>query len=189
MPTAEFQESGGRMHGFQLWVNLPSRDKMMKPRYQDVPGARIPVAVSPDGLVRVKVIAGEALGARAVIDTRTPITYLHFTIGPGGAVMQPIPSTFSLFGYVVRGQVAMGVGDGLSKEGDMAIFGLDGECVSLSVPAGATESAELLLIGGEPLQEPIARYGPFVMNTRAEIIQAVEDFRSGRFGHITPATE
>jgi len=191
MPTDEFQRTGGRMHGFQLWVNLPSRDKMMKPRYQDVPAARIPVVTSADGLVRVKVIAGEALGARAVIDTRTPIAYLHFTIAPGGTVVQPMPASYAAFAYVVSGGVT--VGDGAPEppsslqEGDMAILGVDGEAASLSVAKDAASPAEVLLIGGEPLQEPIARYGPFVMNTRAEIIQAVEDFRAGRFGEIADA--
>lgn len=184
MPTAEFQARGGRMHGFQLWVNLPSRDKMMKPRYQDVPSARIPVASSADRLVRVKVIAGESMGARAVIETRTPIAYLHFTIDPGGAVSQPMPPSFNLFAYVVRGQVTIAAEARVAKEGDMVIFGADGDSVSLSVVSGAAEAAELLLIGGEPLHEPVARYGPFVMNTRAEIIQAVEDFKAGRFGRV-----
>jgi redox-sensitive bicupin YhaK (pirin superfamily) len=190
MPTPGFQEKGGRMHGFQLWVNLPSHDKMMKPRYQDVPAAKIPVATSPDGLVQVKVIAGEALGARAVIETRTPILYLHFTIKPGGSVVQPVPASFSSFVYVVRGRVTLGTKTILpdtptfAEKGSMAIFGADGDSVSLSVPADAVEAADFLLIGGEPLHEPIARYGPFVMNTRAEIIEAVEDFRSGRFGVI-----
>jgi quercetin 2,3-dioxygenase len=189
LPTDEFQRTGGRMHGFQLWVNLPSRDKMMKPRYQDVASAQIPIATSADGLVRVKVIAGEALGARAVIDTRTPIAYLHFTISPGGAVRQPMPASFAAFAYVVSGAVIVGqgapAGSREAKEGDMAILDVDGEVAALSVAAGAAGPAEVLLIGGEPLQEPIARYGPFVMNTRAEIIQAVEDFRSGRFGQIS----
>lgn len=189
MPTEEFQRTGGRMHGFQLWVNLPSRDKMMKPRYQDVASAQIPVATSPDGLVRVKVIAGEALGARAVIDTRTPIAYLHVTLSPGGALVQPMPVTFAAFAYVVSGAVTIGEGapEGPRqvKEGELAILGVDGGAAALSVAAGAPGPADVLLIGGEPLQEPIARYGPFVMNTRAEIIQAVEDFRAGRFGQIS----
>jgi redox-sensitive bicupin YhaK (pirin superfamily) len=95
MPTPAFQQTGGRMHGFQLWVNLPGRDKMGKPRYQDVPSESIPIATSADGLVTVKVIAGEALGARAVIDTHTPISYLHFTLRPGGRVTQPLPASFN----------------------------------------------------------------------------------------------
>jgi redox-sensitive bicupin YhaK (pirin superfamily) len=193
MPTPEFQAQGGRMHGFQLWVNLPGRDKMMKPRYQDVPGQSIPVVTSPDGLVRAKVIAGEALGARAVIDTRTPISYLHLTIAPGGALLQEIPASFNLFAYVISGKLLAGQEGRLATAGDAVIFGVDGDRVSLSVPTGAGMAAELpaelpaelLLIGGEPLNEPIARYGPFVMNTRAEIIEAVEDFQSGRFGRIS----
>jgi hypothetical protein len=185
LPTEAFQARGGRMHGFQLWVNLPRRDKMMRPRYQDVPSARIPIASSPDGRVRVKVIAGESMGARAVIETRTPMLYLHFTVQPGGAVVQPVPRSFNLFAYVVRGRVAIEAGARQAKAGDMIVFGADGAAASLSPPPDATEATELLLIGGEPLHEPVARYGPFVMNTRAEIIQAVEDFRSGRFGQVS----
>jgi quercetin 2,3-dioxygenase len=193
MPSEEFQRTGGRMHGFQLWVNLPSRDKMMKPRYQDIPAARIPVATSADGLVRVKVIAGEALGVRAVIDTRTPIAYLHYTLAPGATIVQPMPASYAAFVYVASGRISVGAGSPEgpveATEGDMAILSVDGGAVSLAVPAGATGPAEVLLIGGEPLQEPIARYGPFVMNTRAEIIQAVEDFRAGRFGEIPPSDD
>jgi quercetin 2,3-dioxygenase len=193
MPSEEFQRTGGRMHGFQLWVNLPSRDKMMEPRYQDIPAARMPVATSADGLVRVKVIAGEALGVRAVIDTRTPIAYLHFTLAPGAAIVQPMPASYAAFAYAVSGQISVGTGSPEGpvpvSEGEMAIFAVDGDVVSLAVPAEAARPAEVLLIGGEPLQEPIARYGPFVMNTRAEIIQAVEDFRSGKFGEIPPVDD
>ena len=183
-PTPAFQATGGRSHGFQLWVNLPSRDKMMKPRYQDVPSESIPVVTSDDGLVRVKVIAGESLGARAVIDTRTPITYLHFTIKPGGRVAQPVPSSFNTFVYVAEGEPAAGAPPRALRPGDMAIFGAEGDTVALSVPADAARPADVLLIAGEPLHEPVARYGPFVMNTRAEIIEAIEDFQSGRFGKI-----
>lgn len=184
MPTPAFQEKGGLMHGFQLWVNLPGRDKMIAPRYQDTPSDRIPVATSPDQLVTVKVIAGEALGARAVIDTHTPICYLHVTLRPGGALLQPLPETFNVFAYVVRGTPMVGADARPLTEGQLAILDARGELVSLSVPAEAGAPAEVLLIGGLPLQEPVARYGPFVMNTRAEIIQAVEDYQAGRFGTI-----
>src|SRR5437879_4980474 len=101
MPSAEFMRTGGRMHGFQLWVNLPQRDKMIKPRYQEIPSSRIPKATSPDGLVSVGVIAGEAMGAKAVIETRTPIIYLHYRIKPGGVVIQEVPHNYNAFGYVV----------------------------------------------------------------------------------------
>src|SRR5206468_4232312 len=94
MPSAEFMRTGGRMHGFQLWVNLPQRDKMVKPRYQEIPNSRIPKATSADGLVSVSVIAGEALGQKAVIETRTPIIYLHYRIEPGGVATQQVPDTY-----------------------------------------------------------------------------------------------
>src|SRR5215208_4583842 len=97
MPSAEFERKGGRMHGFQLWVNLPKRDKMMKPRYQEIPSAQIPKATSSDGRVTVTVIAGEALGQKAVIETRTPIIYLHYGIKPGGSVSQQVPRGYSGF--------------------------------------------------------------------------------------------
>lgn len=184
MPTPAFQETGGLMHGFQLWVNLPGRDKMVPPRYQDTPSERIPVVTSSDQLVTVKVIAGEALGARAVIDTHTPITYLHVTLRPGGALAQPLPETFNVFAYVVRGAPLVGADARPLTEGQLAILDARGDLVSLSLPADAATPAEVLLVGGQPLQEPVARYGPFVMNTRAEIIQAVEDYQAGRFGTI-----
>src|SRR6476620_5641 len=88
MPSAAFERAGGRLHGFQLWVNLPKRDKMTNPRYQEIPSSQIPKATSADGLVRVSVIAGEAMGEKAVIETRTPIIYLHYIIEPGGAAFQ-----------------------------------------------------------------------------------------------------
>jgi redox-sensitive bicupin YhaK (pirin superfamily) len=181
MPAAAFQRTGGRMHGFQLWVNLPRRDKMMAPRYQDVPAARIPVVRSAEG-VTVKVIAGEALGARAVIDTRTPIMYLHFTLAPGARVVQPVPHDWNAFAYVFDGRGLAGKDDRLVNDGQAAIFATDGEGVALAAPASAQVPLEVLLVAGLPLREPVARYGPFVMNTREEIVQAVEDFRGGRLG-------
>ena len=104
MPAEELLRKGGRMHGFQLWVNLPRIDKLMKPRYQEVPGKSIPEATSPDGLAKARVIAGEAFGAKAVIETRTPMIYLHFTVQPGGRVRQPVPQGFNAFAYVVEGE-------------------------------------------------------------------------------------
>src|ERR1044072_7956122 len=103
MPSPEFMRTGGRMHGFQLWVNLPQQDKMIKPRYQEIPGSKIPKATSADGLVRVSVIAGEAMGEKAVIETRTPIIYLHCRIEPGGVATQRVPRAFNAFGYIIDG--------------------------------------------------------------------------------------
>ena len=188
MPTDEFQRHGGLTHGFQLWVNLPGRDKLVAPRYQDIPSARIPMVTSPDGLVTVKVVAGESMGARAVIETHTPIVYFHVTLRPGGTLLQPLVVSFNAFVYAFRGAPVVGAGADAQviNAGQMAILDARGPTVTLSLPADAAEPAELLLIGGEPLQEPVARYGPFVMNTRAEVIQAVEDFQAGRFGQIPP---
>jgi hypothetical protein len=177
MPEKEFAKKGGMLHGFQLWVNLPRRDKMMPPRYQDVPSARIPVAQKGDATVRV--IAGESLGARAVIDTRTPIMYLHFVLKAGAKVTQPVPPEYNVFAYVVKGDGALGGRQ--AKRGQAAMFARDGDAVSIE----ARTDMDVLLIGGVPLGEPVARYGPFVMNTQDEIYQAIEDYRSGRMGSIS----
>ena len=185
MPEREFARAGGRMHGFQLWVNLPSRDKMMRPRYQEIPAEGIPSAVSEDGLVSVRVIAGEALGARAVIETRTPIFYLHYNVKPGGSVTQVVPEGFNVFAYVVDGEGRFGSDSRAARDGQMVLFDSDGGEVRVSNPPDAREDLDVLLIGGLPLGEPVARYGPFVMNTEAEIYQAFDDFRSGRMGAIS----
>jgi redox-sensitive bicupin YhaK (pirin superfamily) len=185
MPSAEFQRTGGRLHGFQLWVNLPRQQKMMKPRYQEIPSARIPVAQTGDGLVTVRVIASESLGARAVIETVTPIIYLHFTIKPGGRVSQPVPREYNAFAYVVDGAGEFGADGERGGDGQMVMFAPDGNEVTIANPADAASALDVLLVAGVPLNEPVARYGPFVMNTEAEIYQAIEDYRSGRMGEIS----
>src|SRR5262249_21449357 len=184
MPEREFLRSGGVMHGFQLWVNLPARDKMMKPRYQEIPGPGIPVVRSDDGLVTVRVVAGESLGSSAVIETRTPITYLHINVRPGGRIVQALPEGHNAFAYVIDGQGVFGAEEETAGAGKMVLFNRDGNGVSIAVPAGTPAALDLLLIAGEPLGEPIARYGPFVMNNEAEIRQAIEDYRAGRMGEI-----
>src|SRR6266550_7613581 len=178
MPSEEIRRDGGRMHGFQLWVNLPRRDKMMKPRYQELHASEIPTATSADGKVTVTVIAGESLGTKATIDTRTPIIYLHVRLAAGASFTQAIPESYNAFAFIVSGQAALG--DRVARENDMIIFDRDGDTVTITTESGA----ELLLIGGVPLNEPIARYGPFVMNTEGEIRQAMIDYQSGRFGEI-----
>ena len=184
MPSARFQREGGRLHGFQLWVNLPRESKMMQPRYQEIPSASIPVAQTADGLVAVRVIAGEALGARAVVETVTPIIYLHFTLRPGGRVAQTLPPEYNAFAYVVDGAGLFGAEGERGSDGQMVMFAPDGGEVLIENPSDADAALEVLLIAGVPLGEPVARYGPFVMNTEEEIYRAVEDFRSGRMGAI-----
>jgi hypothetical protein len=190
MPARVVRERGGRVHGFQLWVNLPARDKLTDPRYQEVEASRIPEAETADGLARVRVIAGEALGARAVVDTRTPIVYQDWTLGPGARVEQPLAADHNAFVYVFAGRAELGEGRREIGEGQLALLG-PGEGVSLSVPGDAAMDARLLLLAGRPLREPVARYGPFVMNTESEILQAIADYRAGRMGEIrrSPASD
>jgi quercetin 2,3-dioxygenase len=189
MPQNNFLRVGGKLHAFQLWVNLPRRDKMTKPRYQDIQAAKIPVGQTSDGLVTVKVIAGEALGAQAIIDTRTPITYLHFTLQPGGSIIQQVPREFNAFAYVIGGiEGLFGLKENedqqLAKRGQIVLFAKDADKVSIRNPMNADSALDILLIAGLPLNEPVAHYGPFVMNTQEEIYQAIEDYRNGRMGSI-----
>jgi quercetin 2,3-dioxygenase len=177
MPSHAIRGRGGRMHGFQIWVNLPAHDKMMAPRYQEIPRAEIPEAATPDGKASVHVIAGEALGAKAVIETRTPIGYLHWIFTSGAVVDLPVPSDHAVYGYIFDGAVR--VGDREVKDGELAILG---EGNSVHFEAG--ERAQALLLTGAPLREPVVQYGPFVMNTEREIAQAIEDYRAGRLGEI-----
>src|SRR5438876_3488796 len=121
-PLNEFQQTGGTLHGVQLWVNLPKTDKMIRPHYQEIPGTRIPSARTADGNVEVRVVAGDSLGARAVVETRTPIFYLDFTIKPGAKVVQPVPPDFNAFAYVIDGAVLFGADSALVQRGNMVSF-------------------------------------------------------------------
>src|SRR5437763_903807 len=134
MPSAEFQRTGGTLHGFQLWVNLPRQYKMMPSRYQEIPSASIPTATTDDGLVAVRVLAGEALGARAVIETVTPIMYLHFTIQPGGQVVQSVPQGYNAFAYIVAGAGTFGAEGERALDGQMVMFSPDGDEVMIENP-------------------------------------------------------
>ena len=186
MPEKNLAQKGGRLHGFQLWVNLPRKDKMISPRYQDIPSSMIPLSKSADSLVTVKVIAGEALGIKAIIETRTPIMYLHFTLQPGASVIQPVPKEYNAFAYVIRGQGLFGSDNQkeLVHRGQIIIFDKDGEEIEINVTDNTTSAFEVLLIAGKPLNEPIARYGPFVMNRREEIREAIVDYQNGAMGNI-----
>jgi redox-sensitive bicupin YhaK (pirin superfamily) len=176
-PSDRLKQEGGRMHGFQLWVNLPRRDKFMAPRYQELKAAQIPKATSADGLAHVAVIAGEALGVSARIETRTPIAYQHWTLKAGARVEQPLDPSFNGFVYVFEGTAR--IGDREVKDGQLAVLS-DGGAVELS----SKDGAQLLLLAGRPLEEPVARYGPFVMNTQQELVEAFQDFEAGRLGQI-----
>jgi len=180
-PSRALRERGGRVHGFQVWVNLPARLKMTTPRYQEIPAARIPTATSADGKAQVRVVAGEALGARAVIDTHTPIVYQDWSIADGADVTTAVPADHQALVYVFQGDVRVGEEAKLVGDGQMAILG-PGEAVRFR---GAPGGGRLLLLAGVPLAEPVARYGPFVMNHENEIVEAVRDYQTGRMGEIT----
>jgi len=180
MPSRGVRDAGGLVHGFQVWVNLPARLKLTPPRYQEVASARIPTAHSADGLARVRVIAGEALGAQAIIDTLTPIVYQDWSLQPGADVTVPLAPEQQALIYVFQGAVRVGNEGSPVVDGQLAVL-----AAGNSVRLRGSEDARLLLLAGVPLNEPVARYGPFVMNTEQEIQQAFRDYQSGKMGEIT----
>jgi len=178
LPGEALVRNGGRLLGFQLWINLPKKDKMIAPRYQDTPSARIPVARTADGTVSARVIAGDTMGVRGIIETRIPILYLHLALQPGAEFEQPVPPGHNAFAYVVEGEAAFEGRKAGAQQ--VAVFNRGGDAMAVRNAGAAPLS--LLLIAGEPIGDPVARYGPFVMNTREELIQAAEDFRTGKMG-------
>lgn len=187
MPSDEFLKRGGRSEGFQLWVNLPAKDKMIKPRYQDTDAKKIPVVTSPDGKTKVKVIAGKSLGTKAVIDTHSPIMFLDIHVTAGGSFEQNVPKEYNAFAYVWRGAGSF-TADKISVDmGKVAV--LDGEGDTFQINANPSEDIHVLLIAGVPIREPIARHGPFVMNKWEEIEQAFADYASGKLGSIEGSEE
>lgn len=181
MPTARVREGGGRAHGFQIWVNLPARLKMMQPRYQELPAAKLPRAQTEDGRARVILVAGEALGARAAIETQTPIVYQDWSLADGADVTLPLSPDHRALAYVFAGEVRLGDEGRIARSGQLALLG-DGDAVRMQ---GAPGGGRLLLLAGVPIGEPVARYGPFVMNTADELEAAFRDYRTGRMGEIT----
>ncbi|HMU84980.1 MAG: pirin family protein [Leptospirales bacterium] len=180
-PSEKIMREGGRVHGFQIWVNLPSQLKMTQPRYQEVPGSGIPTAQTEDGLARVRVIAGEALGVRAVIETHIPIVYQDWTLSPGASASVIVPQEQNAMIYVFEGSVAVGDRQNVLEDGQLGVLGL-GDTVQLF---GTQTGGRMLLLAGVPTSEPVARYGPFVMNTVEELQTAFNDYQSGKMGEIT----
>jgi hypothetical protein len=182
MPTDGIAERGGRVHGFQLWVNLRARDKMISPRYQGFEADELGVVDTPGGS-RVRVIAGEVAGAAGPVETTSPATFAHVTVSPGDSIEWDVTDGHTALAYVFVG--IADVNGTAAEEGQLVELEHDGAgAVVGSVVVGSEAGAEVLLLGGEPLREPISRYGPFVMNTRNEIVLAVEDFTEGRLGSI-----
>jgi redox-sensitive bicupin YhaK (pirin superfamily) len=190
--------SGGLFHGFQLWVNLPSVLKYTPPRYQDIRGTQVALLTSADGGALLRVIAGSVDGHDGPGVTYTPITLVHATLSPGAAMTIPWRQDFNALAYVLGGRGTIGPKGRPIESGQLAVFGTpNGGSASsrpgdtLTMAAGELQDShspnlDVLILGGKPIREPVVAYGPFVMNTRAELVKAFEDYQAGRLG-IIPA--
>ncbi len=189
-PPDALVTKGGLFHGVQLWVNLPAAQKWVPPRYQDIEARDVAMLSSHDGASLVRVIAGEVAGHRGPGVTYTPIAYAHATVAPGSRLDLPWSRDFNALVYVLAGRGYAGREERPLDEGQLAVFG-PGEAITIRAaeeqPVASRNGWEVLVLGGLPIREQVARYGPFVMNTREEIMQAIKDFNEGRMGTI-PAT-
>ncbi len=185
-PPAELVESGGLFHGIQLWVNLPARMKWIPPAYQPLEANDVGLATSPDAGALVRVIAGDIDGVAGPGSTHTPIALAHASLAPGAMLELPWRPQFNALAYVLAGTGVVGPDARPIGTGQLAVFG-PGDRVLLRAADRLDSSSanlEVLLLGGEPIGEHVEHYGPFVMNSRAEIGQALEDFEAGRLGRI-----
>ena len=185
LPTERMYRNGGPFHGVQLWVNLPPALKMTTPRYQSITRDALRLLTSDDGGALVRLIAGDIAGYSGPGVTHTPITYAHASLASGAQLSVPWNPAFSAFAYVLTGRGTAGSEGRPVEGGQLAVFG-PGDHLVVAAADRAAEPFDVLVLGGWPIRAPIAHYGPFVMNTRDEIRQAIEDFEAGRLG-IIPA--
>ncbi|QSB06838.1 pirin family protein [Natronoglycomyces albus] len=191
LPSEKLVMNGGVFDGIQLWVNLPANAKMSQPNYQDIQGPGLTLVSSDDGGALVRVIAGTVGEHHGPGQTHTPISLVHASLAPGARLQVPWNRDYSAMAFLLHGEGTVGDDRRAFTESQLALFGTGDY---LTVEAGPEQTfrsghMEVLLLGGQPIHEPVARYGPFVMNTRAEIVQAVEDFQAGRMGQIPPGYE
>jgi len=179
MHGREFTKRGGTFEVIQLWVNLPAKDKAAEPHYQAITAGQIPTVDLPGGAGAVRVIAGAFGGTTGPAKTYTPLTVWDVKLTAGKSADLPVPTGHNALVFVRKGEVKLENGETLG-DAELAVFDRAGAAVSLTA---ATET-ELVVLAGEPIAEPVVSYGPFVMNTRAEIQQAVEDYQHGRMGHL-----
>ncbi len=187
--------AGGLFHGFQLWVNLPAALKWSPPRYQDIRASEVALLASPDGGALVRVIAGELSGHAGPGSTYSPMTLVHATLSPGASLTIPWRTDYNALAYVMAGQGSVGEDRHPVRDGQLAVFG-PGDTITVAASQGQenrSPNLDVLILGGRPIGEPVAWYGPFVMNTREELVKAYEDYQSGRLGsipavHNTPTT-
>lgn len=175
----EFSKAGGEFQMVQLWVNLPAKHKMSAPKYQEVAKERISKVVLPQQAGTIEVIAGEYNGAKGAASTFTPVHLFNARLTKGGIATFDFPQAYNTALLVVEGNIVINGTEGLATD-HLALLANDGEHFSIE----ASEDSVVLVMSGEPIHEPIATYGPFVMNTKAEILQAVEDFNLGKFGYL-----
>ena len=185
-PPPELVASGGLFHGIQLWVNLPAAQKWVPPRYQDIRADRVTLLRSPDGGALVRIIAGDVAGHAGPGSTHTPIAVAHATLSPGAQLVLPWAPSFNALVYTLSGHGTVGAEHRRMATGQLAVFG-PGDRITIAADPSQEQGAsnlEVLILGGQPIREPVAWYGPFVMNTDAEIAQALEDFEAGRMGTV-----
>ena len=185
-PPEWLVSAGGLFHGLQLWVNLPAAQKFAAPRYQDLRASEVALVSSPDGGALVRVIAGEVAGHRGPGSTHTPISLVHATIEPGAELVLPWPREYNALVYALSGRGTVGPDARPFNTGQLAVHGAGD---ALVVRADSSQESrhpalDVLILGGRPIGEPVYAHGPFVMNTRAEIIQAFEDFEAGKLGTV-----
>ena len=173
----EFSRQGGQLDFVQLWVNLPAKCKMTPPKYQDVSSSRIPTETLPGG-GQLRVIAGDLEGLHGPANTFSPIVVADLALADGQSETIDVPASYALMVYVLSGQATLN-GEGIER-GQIVLLNTDGDSITLST----TDKAKILLLAGEPIREPLAVYGPFVMNTREEILAAFDDFQNGKMGTL-----
>ncbi len=185
-PPEQLVATGGLFHGIQLWVNLPSSDKMIDPRYQDLDAQNVVLLTTPDGGALVRVIAGDVAGHRGPGATHTPISMVHATVEPGAELRLPWPREFNALVYVLSGRGTVGADARPIRTGQLVVHG-NGDSLVLRADTEQESrhpALDVLILGGQPIREPVYAYGPFVMNTRAEIVQAFEDYEAGKLGTV-----
>ena len=188
-PPEHLVVSGGLFHGFQLWVNLPKADKFVAPRYQDIRGRNVALLSSSDGGALIRIIAGELAGQQGPGVTYTPITLVHATLSPGASLTLPWRPDFNALAYILAGRGTVGTKGRPVELGQLAVFG-PGDTVTVTADAkqdSRQPDLDVLFLGGRPIREPVVAYGPFVMNTKAEVMQAFQDYQAGRLGSIPAA--
>ena len=185
-PPEALVASGGLFHGFQLWVNLPAAQKWSPPRYQDIRAAEVALASSPDGGALVRVIAGEVAGHAGPGSTYSPMTLVHATLSPGARLVLPWRPDYNALAYVMAGRATVGAEGRPVGMGQLTVFG-PGDAITLAadrMQESRSPNVDVLILGGRPIREAVAWMGPFVMNTREEVMQAMADYQAGRLGSI-----